>query len=367
MRVLPKLSLEELRSLRLRGHGLAPREALTPAEVCRRVAGIQAQEPAAAALAIRARSTTATPGSVTRAWADDRTIVQTWTLRGTLHFHAAEDLAWLLPLLGRAMIAKDRRRMTQLGVTDAVFEEALPRLRHALRHGPATRAELVERLHGLSIDLAGQAVPHLLYRAAFERAVCRGPLRGHKETYVLLEDWLPGMRFAAAADAARTLAQRFFEAYGPASKADLAAWSGLPAGLVAAAIASLRDDLEEVEAGGARMWLPKARGAGVRSPGAVRPAVNLLGRFDTYLIGYADRGVADPSGHVRRLTAGGGIIHPAVLEAGAVRGTWRAKGGRPPVTVTWFEEPSPLVEDAARAEVAEVERWLEALNPRSPR
>ena len=354
---MQSLTVDELRCARLACQGLWPRGQLSPDEVCRRLAGVQAQEPLAGALAIRARSSTATRADIIGAWSLNRTIVQTWSLRGTLHFHAPEDLAWLLPLLGPTMIEGARRRMTQLGVTDAVVAEALRRIRRALSHGPLTRAELVEHLRGLAIDLAGQAVPHLLYRAAFERLVCRGPFRGSKETYVLVDDWLPGLDWVDPAQGLTTMVSRYVAAYGPATPRDLAAWSGLPVSLVAPAWDEARRVMDTVEventpmlvqAGHDRHELPSA------------PAVSLLGRFDTYLLGYANRRVADPGGHVRRQSAGGGIIHPAILVDGVVQGTWRAERGRPPVVVTWFDEPCRDATDSLADEVASIERWLAA-------
>src|SRR5260370_41141456 len=108
---------------------------------------------------------------------------------------------------------------------------------HAMRdilsnQGPLTRAELVEQLAVRGIRLEGQAVPHLIFRAALEGIVCLGPDRGAKPTYVLIDDWIDRgralslPRVAACAE----LALRYLAAYGPAGAGGLAAWAGLTRG-----------------------------------------------------------------------------------------------------------------------------------------
>ncbi len=359
----PRIDLASVRRLRLRAQGLAPRSSVDATGVCRQVAGVQAQEPAAGALSIRARTTSATPARVNAAWAIDRSIVQAWTLRGTLHFHAAEDLSWLLPALGGPIAAKSRTRREQLGAGDAAYRAALPRIRRVLAHGPASRAEIAGKLEGLGFDTKGQGLLHLLHRAALEGIVIRGPLRGRKETYALLADWLPDLELSGEDEALATLARRFFDAYGPASRGDLAAWCGLPKPHVDRALRATRDDLLEVDASGTTMWLPRARAGELEGRKRRAAAVNLLGRWDTYLISYANREIADPDGHVRRLSAGGGIIHPAILVDGTVRGAWQSARGAGTLDVTWFGEPTAAAEHALAKEVASVERWLASAKP----
>jgi hypothetical protein len=59
-----------------------------------------------------------TAAEVENARQQDRTIVWTWCLRGTLHLVTAQDARWLLPLLGPSFIPAGRRRMRQLGWDD---------------------------------------------------------------------------------------------------------------------------------------------------------------------------------------------------------------------------------------------------------
>src|ERR1700730_6308778 len=62
-----------------------------------------------AALAVRARSSGLREHDVTRALEIDRSLVRTWLLRGTLHIAAAEDIGWMLGLLGPRFAARGAR------------------------------------------------------------------------------------------------------------------------------------------------------------------------------------------------------------------------------------------------------------------
>src|SRR5205823_1421611 len=114
-----------------------------------------------------------------------------WGQRGTLHLLATEDISWLLPILGPVFIAASQRRRMELGLDEDTCARGIRIMRDALaRHGPLTRAELVEQLAISAIRIEGQARPHLLHRAALEGVICYGPDRGREPTYVLLSEWV---------------------------------------------------------------------------------------------------------------------------------------------------------------------------------
>ena len=72
----------------------APRTRLV--EVVREVGGIHAQVMSAAELSLSARVRGLTQAHVSKALWEERSLVKTWTLRGTLHLHPADELGlWL--------------------------------------------------------------------------------------------------------------------------------------------------------------------------------------------------------------------------------------------------------------------------------
>jgi hypothetical protein len=272
------------------------------------VCGVQAQDAAAARLSVRARCE-----GIAAADVDAAGLVRTWAWRWTLHLLAPEDVPWVLAAVGPW---RESARWRQLGLDEAVYERARDTVLGAL---PATRA----RLRALLGDAAeGQRLPHLTARMAREGLL---ELR-LDDTYAPLEPAPLPSREEALAE----LGRRYARAFGPASRRDLAKWSGIRA----------------------------VEPAGGPPPEPAPPSVRLLPAFDTYLLGYADRSEVVAPEHEHRVFPGGGWIHPVVLVDGRAAGTWRVTRGE--VEVEPFEALPDLAE-----EVADVERFLAAPYKRS--
>ena len=353
---------DRLRQLRLRAQRLTGRRPRDVAELVRAVGGLQAQDLPASRLAVRPRSTGVDQAVVRRACDQDRSVVRTWAMRGTLHMVAAEDAGWLVALLGPGFAAGNRRRRHQLGLDDRLCERALETLPAVLAGGPLSRADLVRALaaRGVEIPPKGQAPAHLVGYAAMRGLVCRGPdLDGDDPSYVLLEEWVGARPTRDPEDALAELARRYLAGHGPAAPEDLAAWSGLALGRARHAFRLAGDGLEEVELDGRPLWMPA--GAPVPRSRAAAPVVRLLGRFDDYLLGWKGRDLILDPRFAGRIQAGGGWIHPAVVVDGRVAGTWRARrtGDRLDVTVEPFGgRLPPGTRPGLEAEVADLGRFL---------
>ncbi|HEV3462457.1 MAG TPA: winged helix DNA-binding domain-containing protein [Actinomycetota bacterium] len=359
---------DRLRLLRMRAQRLLGRRPRDVGAVVRGVGGLQAQDTPASRLAVRVRSAGLDEAAVRRACNRDRSVVRTWVMRGTLHLVAAEDVGWLVGLLGPRFAAGNRRRRLQLGLDDRLCERALEVLPAVLAGGPLSRAELVRGLaaKGVRIDPGGQAPAHLVGLAALRGLICRGPdLDGDEASYVLLEDWVGpagGRRGVLGGDGALAeLARRYLGGHGPAAPEDLAAWSGLALGRARQAFELAAGDLREVELDGRRLWAPA--GTTTTRPPASGPVVRLLGRFDDYLLGWRDRDLTLDPAFAGRIQAGGGWIHPAVVVDGRVVGTWRARraGGGLDVTVEPFGDGLPRGSGPGlEEEAADIGRFLGA-------
>jgi hypothetical protein len=329
---------DDTRLRRARSQYLLDERLADAASVVSAVAGIQAQDPIAAALSIRVRTTGLTRADVDRALVEERSIVRLWAMRGTLHLVPSEDAAWLVDLLGPLGITGSLRRLQQLGVPAEDVPRAIELIRDTLaEHGPLTRAELMEPLARAGITTDGQAAAHLPGLAAYKGIVCNGPMRGGKPTYVLRDDWLGSdLRRLPREQAVAELVRRYLRAFGPAEPEDFASWSGLP----------LRDARAGWPDGGAD------QGAPVEPPS--EPVTRLVPAFDTYLLGYRSRAFCVPDGHAREVWPGGGIVRPTVVVDGLGAGTWRRAGGE--------VEIEPFGSDAIDAadEIADVQRFLSA-------
>ena len=391
------MSLAQLRRARLHAQLLADRRGGSVEDAVRTVVGIQAQALRPSQLAVRARTdgltvtdvVAATTGSTTSSTSSSSasepvSVVRSWVMRGTLHMVAAEDLGWLVALLGPTTIAADARRRAELGLTDALCRRAVEVLPEVLTE-PLSRAELVDRLvgAGVAVTRTGQAPPHLLMYAACSGVICRGPdLERDEPTYVLVERLLGADGGAAASDrrtAAAELAVRYLRGYGPASVQDFATWSGLRVPEARTAFTDLVDG-STGDAGSARaervdsevgellalagtldgldgMEDPDALEGpgGLDEPGTAR----LLGAFDTLLLGYRSRDLILAPERATRVRAGG-MIFPTVLVDGMVAGTWQTKRGRAgtAVTVRLFERVTRRTGAALEAEADDLGRFL---------
>ncbi len=339
--------------MRMAAQGLSALGAEDVAAAATRCAGIQAQDLLASRLAVRARAGHSTEAQVARACDEDRSVVRTWLMRGTLHMVAAADVRWLVRLLGPSVAARFQRRRDQLGLDPALCERLLEKLPGVLAGRSLSRRGLVAELAqaGVRLDPSGQAAAHAMVFAAAAGVFCRGPDREvvGEPTYVLLNDWLTRAKEQRPVEPEVELPRRYFVSFGPAGVEDFAAWSGLALPAARAACSAL--GLVTVDCDGRRLLL-----AGIGREGS---GWRLLPRFDTYLVGYRDRTLLRDAATSRAVYAGG-WIHPGVVhDAGA----WSAAGGcaaspvRAPSRVQLSFAASGD-EEALAAEASDVGRFL---------
>lgn len=330
--------------------------------MARAVCAVQAQELNAGCLSLRARSVGLTRTHVLGALDDDRTLAWTWLMRGTLHICAADDVRWLLSLVGPLNAARDARRRAQVGLDDDACARGVRVMRRALSSGPLTRHELRVALLAAGIDVTRdpQALIHLIAYAASRGVIVVLPPVGRDNRFGLLEDWIP-KGTAPSGDAAEAeLARRYFGAYGPAAVADFRTWAGVPAPMAQRAVARIAGELDTQETAAGELLTLRARHR-TRVPERERITVRLLPRWDTYLLGYRSRMLMLDALHTPRVCVGG-IIKPSVCVDGHIEGIWELRRER----ASWRIELQPFarfstdVETGIRAECAALASFLDA-------
>jgi hypothetical protein len=334
--VIPRARLARMR---LAAQRLTPATAAAVAvEAARAVIGIQAQDVRASGLALRSR----VPGITRSDINSDPALVRTWTVRGTVHLLAADDLPWVHALTG----PRNQRRFDALMAKRGNLETArsiLPALIANLEDGPLSRADLLTRL-------AEQGQPSLGPRSvniAMPWAAASGRVIG-----------LPDGRFRATDppapidedEALTTLGRRYLEGYGPAGAADLARWSGLPLSLARRAL----DACEGTERHGD--LLAPAGPLDTEPPPA--PPALLLAAYDTSMLGWRSREPLVATADDGNVLPGGGVVRAVVLARGRATGTWRLEGSgkRRRATIDLFGRAPAAA--ALRAELADVGRFL---------
>jgi hypothetical protein len=354
---------EQANLCRMRPQTLWIRQITNVVQVVGIVCGLQAQDLQAATLSIWPRSHNLTAADVRQAIEGDRSIIRTWVMRGTLHLVAAEDLDWMLSLFGPVFSRGTQRRRLELGLDDQTSDKAVQLIDQILAvSGPLTRAELAKQLEAHDIPTAGQAIAHAIGYAALQGVLCFGPGRNGKPTYVRLEDWIKRPLSTPSQDEALPeLARRYLNAYGPATTADLASWSGLLMPQVRQAWGSIADELLEVEIDGRPTWMLQTHADRLDQKPPKDPIVRLLPAYDTYLLGYKSRDFMLDPAYARRVHPGGGLIRPTLLVNGRIEGTWKLmkQGKHQEVVIESFEKLTAAVRDGVEEEVKDLSRFLE--------
>lgn len=333
----------DIARLRLRAQRIDGDKFERPEDAVAWLGAVQAQDYFGALWGVGMRLNRATEADVERAVAE-RKIVRTWPMRRTLHFVAAADVRWMLPLLTPRVVAGMARRLHQhVGLDESSFTRAKKLFERALRGGRRlTRGAMYEVLEAGRIPSSDGRGLHVIARLAQDGFLCFGPREGRQPTFVLLDEWVPPSRKLARDEALAELAARYFTSHGPATLQDFAWWSGLAAADAKAAVSIAGPRLAQETAAGRAYWLAAsaerpASGA-PESGDAAAPRVHLLPPFDEYTVAYRDRAaVLDPS-RAKLINPGNGVFSPTVVSGGRIVGTWKRALRKGAVVVT----PSPF-------------------------
>jgi hypothetical protein len=189
-----------------------------------RVAGLQTQVSKSGYIGLWTRQAGMTREAYTRALLDRR-LIQATMMRVTIHTVSAADY-WPMTVAVRAARQAWWLRVAGRGRTDADMRRAATATRRALADGPlplkALRARLADA--GFEVDTSGG----LGLWVDLVRVPPPGTWdRPRADLYGLAEDWLPPPASITEAEARVFLVRRYLAAFGPASLADAASWSGI--------------------------------------------------------------------------------------------------------------------------------------------
>jgi hypothetical protein len=333
-------ALHEIGLLRLAAQGVAGPGGGGPVDVVRRLGALQGQDFPGAVTSIALRTAERRRKDVEAAL-DDGGIVRSWPMRGTLHVLAAEDLHWMLELLGARAMAGLAGRRDRLGLVEADVERARELVIAALSvAGRMRRTDLLAAIDDGGVATTGQRGYHLLWYLAQTGTLCLGPTDGAGEQlFVLLDEWVRSPRRLDGDEALGELTRRFFRGHGPATVQDQARWAGITLRDARAGLAVARPELAALDVDGAEHLMDPAtpdRLAACRDEAA---GLFLLPGFDEFVLGYGDRrAILDPefAGHI--VPGNNGMFRPTVVHGGRVVGTWQwtGRGAKRTVTATPF-------------------------------
>jgi hypothetical protein len=347
---------------------LAPAPAADLAAVAGAVCGIHAQVMPAAELSLGIRVAGITRQDVRAALWEQRTLVKTVGLRGTIHLFPAADLPlWLAAL--RTREAEEAKRLARQGLDAAQLETIVATLREVLDGQALTLKqidpEMERRLGAWATETAGLAWVNgwprwrmALGPAEVRGVICYGPPQGSEVTFVRSDQWLGGWCKVDPQAALVEVFRRYLHAYGPATARDFAQWFAIPQPAARAVQAAVAAELVEVDVEGDPGFL-LAPDLAALGPEA-HQSVHLLPHFDCYGIGCHPRPRLFPPETKHRTLAGGqaGPV-PVLLVDGVVAGVWKREGsGR---RVSLQVEPFAPLTTAQQAQLEEAAARIGAI------
>ncbi len=331
------------------------------ADVC----GVQAQFLPSAELALWARIEGLRRGDMERALWEERTLVRTWTMRGTLHLHTREELPVYVSALGPSRVRADSLWLVKRAGSQRDLERVAEAVVDALATGPMTRAELAPEVVGRVGEWARPLVESswggAVRIACLQGLVCYGPDRDRSVTFARTDRWLGRLPAYTREEAQDALVERYLRAYGPATVQDLWRWANLPMSEARPAWERARPDLVEVDVGGGRRAWARREDAGAlrRTPPRGWGAARLLGGFDGYLLAHEDRAHLVAPEHAKMVFRKAGWISQVALARGRVVGTWRHTAlRRLSLTVVPFARPTRAVRSQVLREAVRLGGFL---------
>ena len=296
------------------------------------ICGAHAQVAASAELMIGLRVRGITRQDVRRALWQDRSLVKTPGVRGTLHLYPAEDVPYWMAA-NRLRSSGDQRRLERAGIPADEFDSVVRAIGEIVGPKPITRVELEaaleERVGGWAIQTnqgwmgTYRNWPMALGWAASAGLVCYGPGDGGRSTFVRLADWAQ-WREIDPEEGGKFALRRFLGAYGPSTAAEFSRWFNMAPALAKRLIEAVSDDLVEVAVEGEKRWA-LASDVVVEAEGTA-DAVHLLPHFDVFVVGSFPREqLIVPGTPVAGAAPGTASPFAVVLRGGRVAGVWERR------------------------------------------
>ncbi|GHH75029.1 winged helix DNA-binding domain-containing protein [Promicromonospora soli] len=355
-----RVSQGDVIAFRLRAHHLTRRldesALLDAAGPC----GVQDSPPGSALLALHARMENLTRERVDDAVAEEKSLLQTWCMRGSPFCFPAsaapvfttgvlppteEAMRRFLPGVGPALDKLDMSLTEAAEQCGAEIRDVLSGRRLAINELgaeiagriagklPKTRREIWEEEGPYAPGQPlGEGVVHFCIRIlTLQGVVCFAPRAGNKAPFVLVEEWLGHPISGIDPEAARAeLLRRYLRCYGPSTRAGFAAWAGIHAGDVNPWWGAIEDELTVVEYGGASWILTEDLDALRSAP--TPKGVRLLPPRDPYTQLRDRETIIDKRYHrdVWKTVGEPGTV----LANGEIVGTWRPRKSGRKLTIT---------------------------------
>jgi hypothetical protein len=283
------------------------------------------------------------PGDVPRALWDERSLVKTWAMRGTLHLLAARDYPLWQAALSTYSHFWTQPWLDALGVTAPQLEELIADISHALDGRVLTREQIAEAVAREADEVVAERLRSgwgsFLKPVSFAGGLCFAPSEGRYVRFTSPREWLGEYEPYDPDEAVREITHRFLAAHGPATREDYSRWwRGFSPAQARDRIEALGDEVAEVDLEGLRAWLPASAREDALAAEPPR-SLHLLPAFDQWVVACSREAEAMLVPEQRpRVFRKGAWFSPVILVRGRIEGVWRheRKGRRLLVTLEPF-------------------------------
>ncbi|MEJ2859082.1 MULTISPECIES: winged helix DNA-binding domain-containing protein [unclassified Saccharothrix] len=349
------LTWGQVAAWRTRAHSLDVRRPAAEAlDVVSELCGLHAQLMSSAEATLHARVEGLPGDYVERALWEDRALVKTWSMRGTLHLLRSDEYP-----LWQAGFATYRHYTKPVWyrnfhITAEELQALLDGVSEALKGRVLTRAELADEVAARTSADIGEKLREswgaYLKPASFQGRLVFGPGEGQLVRFTRPDTWIDVG--PAPADAMPEIALRWWAQQGVATREEFARWWGVSPADGGRVVKALGERLTPVDVEGAPGYARTDLVTALREAEPVR-TVRLLPAFDQYVVAATK--------HAAHLMTGGapelvyrpqGWLSPVLLVDGLMAGVWSQehKGGRVHITVNPFRSLTAKVRKAVVAE-----------------
>lgn len=330
-----RVSLGKVLSFRRSRQHLHPRSTPSLIRICQDLCGVQAQVLSPGYLALWARRECVRPPQIERSLFDNRKLLKTYAMRGTVHLLRVADYSWILTALRNERMNDIWQIMNRFGIEPEECANFNQKIVRVLGEDALSQHEVRKRLSSKvspRVKAWMDASWNALRPALVEGLICYG--KEHDEngrkvpTFVSTERWIDKPAVVSEVAAKRRLAKRYLQTYGPASVQDFARWAGFKMVTAKRTWESLKPQLREIEYGSWRGSVLRKDEELLLKARATRGQVDLLPGFDVYLLSHIDKEQILNAANYKRVYRAAGWISPVVLVDGRVRATWTMKKRR---------------------------------------
>lgn len=325
---------DELLYIRLYNQLLTLHALKEPRDVVAHMGAMQSQTLEMAKWAIGSRLQNYTAKNITESL-NRGDVIRTHILRPTWHFVAAEDLRWMYNLSYPRLKPVYRSYSKMLGADEAVIYRYIPLVEELLSGGRhLSKQEMGDALTRKGVLLDDNHLSLLLSFAELEGLIVNGELDGSRQTFTLLEEWVPRTAPLSREESLGRLARKYFSSHGPATLQDFTWWSGLSITECRQAMEMIRPDFIREKINGRECWMP----GNLCTPPKDHDLALLLAPFDEFVVSYKDRSEIIEETHYGKVITKNGIFSPTITLNGKIIGSWKKsiKKNIPQITLTFF-------------------------------